>query len=309
MKQILWVACAFAVIGWPAFGAASVPSTTTPPICTPPSASHIASLAAAADVIECNASSHRLLIVGEMHGTKETPELVGLLVQKAAASRPVRLGLEMPSTGQAALELFLHSAGRAEDQAKLLQSPFWNGSDGRSSMAMLQLIDHVRALRSAGADVDIFAMEPTYSAEVIKKHEFMVVKEAGMAQSIRRVLDAGTPNQWVIALMGNVHSRIGEALPGLSIPTPSVTERLADTKPYVVLPTSRQMAAWNCTSDGCGVHDFTSTKAPKTELPAFVTIKAPATVPVIRLWMGTMTAALPAKLRPAAATPPAPPAH
>lgn len=300
--------CACAVISWPGMGIAKAQPASAPSDCARHVKIHISSLADAAEVIACKPSAQRLLIVGEMHGTKESPELVRMLIDKAAAHRPIRLGLEMPVSGQAAMEVFLHSSGTAADRERMLQSPFWASKDGRSSTAMLQLIDRVRALRSTGGDVDIFFMEPDYSAKLIEEQGSMAFKEGSMAKSIRHVLDAGAADQWVIALMGNVHSRYGDSLNGMTVPTPSVTERLLDFKPYVVLPAAHRTGSWNCMSEKCGVHDYTSPNAPKTKLPAFVTIKSPADATVVRLWLESMTASLPAKAQASAAAAP-PPAH
>lgn len=307
MKGFVWTACAFVAISCLGSGTATASPANAPSACAHQAKSHIASLADAADAITFRASSGRLLIVGELHGTNESPELVRMLIDNAVAQGPVRLGLEMRISGQAAMEAFLHSPGSTTDRAKMFQSPFWDSKDGRSSTAMLQLIDRVRALRSTGADVDIFFMEPDSVGKVMGDEDYMAFKEGGMAKSIRRVLNAGAPNPSVIALMGNVHARYGESFKGMTLPTPSVTERLLAFNPYVVMPAARQTASWNCISEKCGVYDYTSPNAPKTKLPAFVTIKSPADATVVRLWLASMTASLPAKAQAATAAPPPPP--
>lgn len=264
--------------------------------------------------IVCASSHGRLLIVGEIHGGRETPELVAALLTDIAHSRPVRLGLEIPVSEQASLQTYLHSSGNVQDRASLLQAPFWKSSDGRSSDAMLQLIESARVLRSIGRDVDVFLMEPVYGdqATVAQQGGFMHVKEAGMAEAIRQALHDGSSRPFVVALMGNVHARYGGkgvlAEPSIG---PSVTEQLASVKPYVVLPFARQTSAWNCMSDGCAVHSFTSSRAPQGNLPRFVVDDSTPSGPtVVKLWWPVIIASLPANPEShAAMTAPSPPQH
>ncbi len=273
--------------------------------CPKESAAPMVSQVQAIRAIVCASASRRLVIVGEIHGSNEVPALVDALVKRVArTARPVRLGLEMQASEQASMEMYLHSSGSATDRAQLLRRPFWSMRDGRSSRAMLRLIDSVRALRGSGADLDIFAMEPDYGDKAAIAHAggFTVVKEAGMAQAIRHAMDGAKPPPLVIALMGNFHARYGKNSPAGSAQTPSVTERLADVAPYVVLPFARQSDTWNCQSDGCKVHSFASSHGPKGRLPRFVdAVTTPAGPTVVELWLQKMTPALPAS--PAAAKP------
>lgn len=279
--------------------------------CPDISSGNVSTTKAQVQAIVCASTRGRLLIVGEIHGGKETPELVAALLADIAQSRPVRLGLEIPVSEQASLQTYLHSSGSAQDRANLLQAPFWKSSDGRSSNAMLQLIESARVLRGAGRDVDVFPMEPEYvdQATVERQGGFMHVKEAGMAEAIRQVLHGDSSGPFVVALMGNVHARYGGkgVLEEPSI-GPSVTEQLASVNPYVVLPFARQTSAWNCMADGCAVHTSTSSNAPKGSLPRFVVdVSTPSGPAVVKLWWPVMTASLPANPESHAAKPAAPP--
>jgi hypothetical protein len=279
--------------------------------CTDINAGNLNTLKALVQTIVCASTRERLLIVGEIHGGRETPELVAALLADIAHSRSVRLGLEMPVSEQASLQTYLNSSGSAQDRANLLQAPFWKSSDGRSSNAMLQLIESARVLRSAGRDVDVFPMEPEYGdqATVARQGGFMQVKEVGMAEAIRKALHDGNSRPFVVALMGNVHARYGGNA-GLAEPSigPSVTEQLASAKPYVVLPFARQTSAWNCMADGCAVHTSTSSRAPQGTLPRFVVdVSTPSGPTVVKLWWPAITASLPANPESHAAMPASPP--
>ncbi|MGN2246055.1 hypothetical protein ACFWZ3_05105 [Frateuria sp. GZRR35] len=238
---------------------------------------------------------HRLVIVGEVHGSNEVPALVGALVEQAAEERPVRLGLEMPSAMQATLDSYLRSSGGADDRANLLRASFWKGRDGRSSKAMLQLIDRVRALRAQGTDVDVFAMVPDYPDEQTIKAAggFALFDDTGMAEHIRHELDGLAPDGLVIAYMGNYHSRYAPPTPGAV--GPSVTGQLVASSPFVLTPVAAHLESWNCTQDGCGVHAYDPRSTPSERLPRLVVELAATRGPfVATLWLERTTASRPA---------------
>lgn len=262
------------------------------------------------EAIACAATRGRLLIVGETHGSNETPALVAALLAHIAQGRPVRLGLEITVGMRAPLQTYLHSSGNAQDKASLLQAEFWKSADGRSSKAMFQLIESARVLRSAGRDVDVFLMEPEYGdhATVARQGGYVHVKEAGMAEAIRRELHDGDSRTFIIALMGNFHSRYN-GKESLVLPSvgPSVIEQVASAKPYVVLPVARKGNAWNCMDDGCAVHAFDSPKAPQN-LPVFVTnVSVPSGPTVVKLWWPVVTASPPANVESHMVAPAMPP--
>lgn len=307
---LLAMIAAASSMGLCAHAHATVPGETD---CPDISTGNVSTTKAQIQAIVCASSHGRLLIVGEIHGGRETPELVTALLTDIARSRPVRLGLEIPSSEQESLQTYLHSSGNAQDRASLLQAPFWKSSDGRSSKAMLELIESARVLRNARRDVDVFLMEPVYGdqATVVRQGGFMHVKEVGMAEAIRKALHDSNARPFVIALMGNVHARYGGS-PDLAEPSigPSVTEQLASLKPYVVMPFARQSSAWNCMTDGCAVHTFTSSNAPQGNLPKFVVdVSTPSGPTVVKLWWPVITASLPAnpESHPAMSAPTPPP--
>jgi hypothetical protein len=260
-------------------------------------------VAAAASVEQAAASlmpaavHHRLMIVGEVHGTNETPALVASLVCHTAASHPVRLGLEMPDEMEGALRDYLRSAGSGKDKAALLQQPFWSSQDGRSSAAMFELIEAVRVLRAQGRDADVFAMEPVYpgEADAAKAGGYLKVKEDGMVAAIRREMEKAVPHQLVIALMGNYHARDSRLTRFQGTPDGSVTERLGALSPYVVLPFAVHLQAWNCTAEGCGVHASESSGAPAGRLPRLLPqLESSGGPTVVELWLARFTASYPA---------------
>ena len=99
-----------------------------------------------------------LLLFGEMHGSKEAPALIHGLACSVSEKQAVAVGLEMPSQDQARLDAFMASDGKADDVDTLLATDFWQqGRDGRSSAAMFQLIEDLRAReRLVGVAHEVF---------------------------------------------------------------------------------------------------------------------------------------------------------
>jgi len=146
------------------------------------------------DVTPLLARQPDFLLLGEMHGTEQAPAFAGdLACQLLKTSRPVILGLELPSSEQARLDAYLASEGDAAARAALLKGPHWDSAswaDGRNSAAMLQLIERVRSWRQAGKAIQLLA--------------FADGGDAGYAQRLSAARKQ--PEQLVLALVGNVHA-------------------------------------------------------------------------------------------------------
>ncbi len=230
----------------------------TPGACGAKAVTSARTLGDAVDVLACQGRTHGLIVVGDFHGTRQIPAFVGDLVAAASRRRPVRLGLEMPTSMQAALDAYLDSRGRAADRAALLEQLFWDHNDGRQSRAMLALIERMRTLRRQGRRIHVFLMVPALPERAFKtKHfDFNAFKESGMARAIRGQL-AHVGKAQVIAYMGNWHSRY-HTFTGES--HASTLEQLANRHPVLVDPDGFG-TAWVCEQDGCGVHAGGTRKA------------------------------------------------
>ena len=105
----------------------------------------------------------KILLLGEMHGTAESPAFVADLACHAAkAGRPVTVALEINRAESPRVEAYLASKGLPEDRAALVQGSFWSNQprDGRSSEAMAGLLDSLRKLRQQGAPVKVEIIDP-----------------------------------------------------------------------------------------------------------------------------------------------------
>ena len=199
----------------------------------------------------------RLVLIGEMHGSREAPELVRGLACDVSAREEVAVGLEIPSRDQPLLDAFMVSAGTASDVRTLLGSEFWQRSqDGRSSTAMLKLIEDLRALRQAGRPVSLFAFDDQPGTEL--------ERNVAIANGVRRFHEAH-PGPRIIALMGNVHAMQESMWAGDATVTPS-GKRLADLHPVSVRVSHPAGTIWAC-MPACGVQ--TVPAAPGEVEPGF----------------------------------------
>jgi erythromycin esterase-like protein len=142
---------------------------------------------------------HRVVLLGEMHGTQEAPALAGELVSHyAAAHGPVLLGLEIDRSEQAAVDRFLGSDGDARARRALLAGEQWLAPfDGRDSEAMFELIDRVRQLRASGANVRVVDFDD--------RDTDMDRRNRHMADALRTAV-ARNPDAMLLVLTGNVHA-------------------------------------------------------------------------------------------------------
>lgn len=150
-----------------------------------------------------------VLLLGEIHGTAESPAFVGdVACRVARAGLPVVVALELPVEGEERVDAFLRSDGGEEDRRALLAGPAWQASyqDGRTSAAMLELIERVRRLRREGARARIVLFDPGASGGG-------QARDRGMADRLADLVSAETKAVTVV-LTGNLHSRTSRGFPG-----------------------------------------------------------------------------------------------
>ena len=145
-----------------------------------------------------------VLLMGEMHGTEEAPAFVEDVVCSAlAAELPVTVGLEIDRADDGAYQAYLASDGSDAARAKLLESPFWDRTyqDGRGSVAMLELMESLRALGDRGTLRTILIDEPDAAD-----------RDAVMAERVGAAIEA-RPKDLVVVLTGNIHNRVAKGMP------------------------------------------------------------------------------------------------
>lgn len=185
-----------------------------------------------------------LLLLGEMHGSVEAPRVAGDIACARAVEGPAALGLEIPAGEQPAIDRYLDSDGGRDAKAALLASRFWqHGEDGRSSVAMAELIERVRQLRQQGLPLSLFAFDIQSSGSENR--------DAVLADAIR-AHRAAHPDTAIVVLVGNVHASLAPMdIEGQRIVTTG--SRLADLRAVSILLTYHRGTIWACMPD-CGIH-------------------------------------------------------
>lgn len=149
--------------------------------------------------LEAALAPRSAVIFGEIHGTKEIPRFIGSVVCEVSRLGPVVLGLEMPGDDHS-LDAFLASDGGTMARRTLLSGPFWRrqSQDGRSSLAMFELIDQMRTLRAGGREIEVLPFDAETTGDTTRDQLM------AMAIAQKRRL---SPDSRFILLMGNLHAR------------------------------------------------------------------------------------------------------
>lgn len=155
--------------------------------------------------------TQKVMVLGEVHGTKEIPRFVEQLTcQLLARDKAVTVALEIPSTEQSSLDAFMQSSGADADRKKMLSTRFWSKLSrfGTNSEAMADLISALRKRKSNGQNVELLAFDyvpstPTkLSADV---NEMGRVRDQLMADYLARNVRAA-PQRVFLVLTGNYHA-------------------------------------------------------------------------------------------------------
>ncbi|WP_264585509.1 hypothetical protein [Sphingobium sp. B7D2B] len=165
----------------------------------------------------------------------------------AATGRPIIVGVEYAERNQAALDAYMASDGSKDARLALTDAPLWDPdwADGKSSFAMLALLEWLRTQHQAGVIGRVIAFEPDFIEDGADR-------ERQMAKRLESF--SSEDGALFIALTGSFHAR----------------KRLldAETTPYppmaTLLPKARTVSfriqgtggrKWACTDLGCGEQD------------------------------------------------------
>jgi len=192
-------------------------------------------------------ASGTVLLLGEMHGTVESPAFVSNAACLALrAGHPVTVALEIPREEQARVDAFLASSGNGTDRAALLASPFWRAEyqDGRRSQAMLSMLDELRHLQRAGGRLRVRLVDRMAAPAVPAD------RDRWMAEALAQAFDEA-PEHVLIALMGNLHVRVSRGTPWDPNYEPAgfvLVSRRSDLRLTSLDVSYQGGTAWVCTS-------------------------------------------------------------
>lgn len=193
---------------------------------------------------------HRFVIVGEIHGTAEAPAAFAQLVCAAAEQGPVTVALELPVAMQPQLDAFLTASDDAGAAAILRPTIFGDASmaDGRTSLAMVGMMQTIRRLKAEGRDVTIRAFQPSNPRPAAFDQNYY---ELDMASALVSAA-ADRPESRVLVLVGNIHASKTRFERFDLMPAAAHLPR----KETVSLNVAQQGGqSWSCQADGCRAYD------------------------------------------------------
>ncbi|OYY67555.1 hypothetical protein [Sphingomonas sp. 28-63-12] len=171
-------------------------------------------------------SSTRWVILGEQHGTAESPEAFATLVCWLSAQRGVAVALELPVKEQGAIDAYMISDGGSKARAALTSGTIWQSpvQDGRSSEAYVALLERLRELKRSGRQIRVLAISPEWKGSSNQRERDI----AALLQA-----NGSEQNVLVMALVGNVHARRATTVAGATFPTylPAKSARTFDIAP------------------------------------------------------------------------------
>jgi len=150
----------------------------------------------------------RILLLGEMHGSKESPAFVaGAACRGLRAGLPVTVALEIPAEEEARVAAFLASGGNIEDRDSLLAGAFWQDpfQDGRRSQAMAALLDDLRRWGREGRKLRVRLLDRLPKAAAPER-------DRAMAAELEAAVKAA-PEDLFLVLTGNLHTRTARGTP------------------------------------------------------------------------------------------------
>ncbi|KRG49373.1 hypothetical protein [Stenotrophomonas beteli] len=195
--------------------------------------------------IRQHAGDHRMLVLGEFHGTRETPLLVRQLVDDYSRNGPVLLALELPRAENPVLRAYLESDGGATARQHLHGRAFWtvrdDQHDGRRSRDMLAMIEGLRVLKAQGRAIEVAGYDVNHSDGGSQ------ARDDRMAAELRRLYRRLPDGARMVVLTGNVHAmlqRPGGAPPEMQ--TRPMASALRDLDIYSVRLGAQRGETWAC---------------------------------------------------------------
>ena len=233
-------------------------------------------------------SGAQTILLGEMHGTNEMPAFTTQLIcHLLAKKQAVTVALELPHSWTASMQ-------QSQNLHTALKQAGWNEywQDGRTSAAMLQLIEAVAALQTQGADIRLLAFDVDAPPADGKRDHAMAAR---LQQAIQQ-----QPERVYLALTGNLHARNKrDTHPFAKEPLAFVLAKAMPTRQQVsLLGHYNHGTAWACWSGaGCSAQPLTGkTQRARQGIAGWGDAELQAIGYDAEFYLGTITASAPAVL-------------
>lgn len=188
-----------------------------------------------------------VILLGEIHGTRESPRAVSDLVCLALEKRlSVTVALEIPVTEQNNIDAYLTGT-----ETTLPEGKFWKREyqDGRSSGAMIDLLSKLRTYHELDGGLRVVALDEPHHPDG---------RDLAMARRLNDIV-SHEPEHLVVVLTGNIHNRLSRGIRWDADYEPMGYRLVRSNPPVEILSlelTHSGGTAWVCTggsSEDCGV--------------------------------------------------------
>ena len=190
----------------------------------------------------------KIIFVGELHGTNESPRFVASLVcALLKRGGEVILALEVPVDYQSDIDAAMKEPDAVAAAARLQRMAFWDAKmqDGRRSTGWLELLESAARLKREYPGLGFVAIDAPVGVRVADI-------DGHMAERIREAAQAN-PKATIVALAGNLHARRQPGTPW-NKDFKGAAYRLRDLDMIALNVHFSAGTAWNCTREGCGVN-------------------------------------------------------
>lgn len=191
----------------------------------------------------------RYVVVGEMHGTTETPAAFADLVCAARAQGPVTVALEFSESMQPTLDAFM--AADSDPAARAMLAAYPHGPfvhhDGRGSVAMLDLLLRLRAMQRETPSLKVIAFAPdTPRVPGFSQSYYELDMGHRLANAARKA-----PDSRLLVLVGNIHAQ-KKMIESRQL-TPAIVH-LPSTEVVSLHVVQQGGNTWSCGRDACGAN-------------------------------------------------------
>lgn len=207
------------------------------------------------------AADKKVIVIGELHGTTEIPLVVLRLIrQLRTIQKELAVGLEISSTYQKDIDKYLKTG----DFDKLLNLEHFKYPDGRSSVAMGQLIRGLRKMKSLR--VVCFDVDTSF-------HGTTATRDSLMGLNLVNAYEGGQ----MVILTGNLHANLKEGYWRPNFKSALFHFNKAENFGEELLSLNTYFGSgtiWNCMQDGCKERDagYNSSLKQKYGLTNFIAI-------------------------------------
>src|SRR3989344_7858827 len=144
------------------------------------------------DDIKEKIKNKKLVVFGEIHGTKEIPEMLSQFFSELAKEEDFDICLEIPTEFQNNIKGFFNIC---EKNIK--------NSDGRNSLEYFRLIQNLKKLNEKhNRNIKIFCIDMGLNILLDNKKNLQNIREEIIAKNILKSLS----NKKTFAILGNVHA-------------------------------------------------------------------------------------------------------